>query len=143
MEKINEKSNVINWFEIPVLDSERAKKFYETILNIKMHTATFVVKDFIDKGDMNEEMTFFPTVTGVIQATSGRVTGALVKSTRFKPSTEGSLLYLNAYPDIQTVLDKIEPAGGKVIVTKYKNLAGYIAVFTDSEGNNIGLHSDN
>jgi len=32
MEEINEKTNVINWFEIPVLDSERAKRFYETIV---------------------------------------------------------------------------------------------------------------
>ena len=142
MEKINEKSNVINWFEIPVLDSERAKKFYETIFAIKMHTTKFIVKDFISKGEMKEEMTFFPTMPGVIQATSGRVSGALVKSTRFKPSTEGSLLYLNAYPEIQTIIDKIEPAGGKVTVRKYKNIAGFIAIFTDSEGNNIGLHSD-
>ena len=143
MEKINEKSNVINWFEIPVLDSERAKGFYETILNIKMHTAIFPIKGFLGNAEMNEEMTFFPSVHGVIQATSGRVTGALVKSERFKPSADGALIYLNAYPDIQTILDKIEPAGGKLIAPKFKNLAGYIALFIDSEGNKVGLHSGN
>jgi predicted enzyme related to lactoylglutathione lyase len=87
-------------------------------------------------------MTFFPSIPGVIQAISGRVAGALVKSGRFKPSNEGSLIYLNANPNIQTVIDKIEPAGGKIIATKYKNLAGYIAVFTDTEGNKIGLHAE-
>ena len=142
MEKINEKSNVITWFEIPVLDSERARRFYETIFDIKLHTAMFVIKDFISKGEVNEEMTFFPSIPGVIQATSGRVTGALVKSDRFKPSNEGSLIYFNAYPNIQTVIDKIEPAGGKIFATKYKNLAGYIAVFIDTEGNKLGLHSE-
>src|SRR5580704_7904610 len=114
LKKINEKSNVLTWFEIPVLNSERAKKFYETIFNIKMHTAMFVVKGSIRNEDMKEEMTYFPSLSGVIQSTSGRVTGALVKSDRSKPSTEGALIYLNAYPDIQTILDKIEPAGGKV-----------------------------
>jgi hypothetical protein len=142
MEKINEKSNVITWFEIPVLDSERARRFYETIFDIKMHTAMFVIKDFIGEGEMNEEMTFFPSIQGIVQATSGRVTGALVKSDRFKPSTEGALIYFNASPNIQTVIDKIVPAGGKIIATKYKNLAGYIAVFEDTEGNKLGLHSD-
>jgi hypothetical protein len=142
MEKINEKTNVINWFEIPVLDSERAKRFYETIFDIEMHTAMMVITDFIHAGDMNEEMTFFPSVQGVIQATSGRVTGALVKSDRFKPSNEGVLIYFNAYPTIQTIIDKIEPAGGKIIVPKYKNLAGYIAIFMDSEGNKVGLHAE-
>ncbi len=143
MEKINEKSNVLTWFELPVLDSERAKEFYETILDIKMNTAVFSIKGFISTAEMNEEMTFFPSVPGVIQATSGRVAGALVKSDRFKPSADGSLIYLNAYPDIQTVLDKIEPAGGKVIAPKFKNLAGYIALFIDTEGNKVGLHSAN
>ena len=142
MEKINEKSNVITWFEIPVLDSERARRFYETIFDIKMHTAMFVIKDFIGEGEMNEEMTFFTSIQGIVQATSGRVTGALVKSDRFKPSTEGALIYFNASPNIQTVIDKIVPAGGKIIATKYKNLAGYIAVFEDTEGNKLGLHSD-
>ena len=134
MEKLNEKSNVITWFEIPVLDTKRAKKFYETILDIKMNTQYI--------GETKEEMTFFPSVLGVIQATSGRVSGALVKNERSKPSKEGILVYLNAYPTIQKVIDKIEAAGGKIVVPKFKMVAGYFSIFIDSEGNKVAIHSE-
>src|ERR1035437_9362088 len=129
MQKINEQSNVITWFEIPVADTNRARKFYETILDIKMNT------QYME--ETKEEATFFPSIPGIIQATSGRVTGALIKNERSKPSKEGSMVYLNAYPSIQTVIDKIESAGGKVIVPKTKIMAGYISVFIDTEGNKI------
>ena len=92
--------------------------------------------------ETKEEATFFPSIPGIIQATSGRVTGALIKNERSKPSKEGSMVYLNAYPSIQTVIDKIESAGGKVIVPKTKIMAGYISVFIDTEGNKIALHAE-
>ncbi len=133
MKKIDEKTNVLTWFEIPVKDSERAKKFYETILDIKMDTQNI-------EGD---EMTFFPSEPGVIQATSGRVTGALLKSKRSKPSKEGVIVYINASPSIQKAIDKIERAGGKVILPKTKMRAGYYSIFIDTEGNRVALHSEN
>ncbi len=134
LKKIGTNNNVINWFEIPVLDSGRARKFYETILDIEMHTEHI--------SETNEELTFFPSEPGIIQATSGRVTGVLTKSGRAKPSPEGTLIYLNASPEIQVVLDKVGLAGGKVLVPKYLIRAGYIAVIQDTEGNRIGLHAE-
>ncbi|HJT75299.1 MAG TPA: VOC family protein [Chitinophaga sp.] len=134
LKKISEDTNVITWFEIPVTDSDRARTFYETILDIKMRT--------IRMEETNEELTFFPSVPGVIQATSGRVTGALVRSENSKPSQEGILVYLNASPDIQTVIDRIEPAGGKVLVPRKQIPAGYIAIFTDTEGNRVAVHAE-
>lgn len=133
MEKLSATTNVITWFEIPVLDTARAKKFYETILDIEMRTQRFPETD--------EELTFFPSIPGVIQASSGRVTGALVKNNRSKPSTEGTTVYLNAYPVIQTVIDKIAAAGGKVIVPRTEIPAGFIAVFIDTEGNKVAIHA--
>lgn len=132
MERLSEKTNVINWFEIPVTDTARAKKFYETILDIEMTTQEI--------GD--EELTFFPAVPGVIQATSGRVTGILLKNEFSKPSTDGTVVYLNASPDIQQVLDKIERCGGKVVVPRTQIIAGFIAQFIDTEGNRVALHSE-
>ena len=134
MEKLSEHTNVINWFEIPVTDSNRARKFYETILDIKMNT------QFMKEG--NEEATFFPSVPGVIAATSGRVSGVLVKNERAKPSREGTLVYLNASPFIQAVIDRIEAAGGKILVPKTTARYGCYAVFIDTEGNRVGLHSE-
>ena len=74
------------------------------------------------------------------------VTGALADTggEYHKPSaTEGPLLYLNGNPDVQRVLDKVETAGGKIIVpkTEISPEHGHMAVFIDTEGNRIGLHS--
>jgi predicted enzyme related to lactoylglutathione lyase len=71
--------------------------------------------------------------------------GALVYSGGFhKPSaTDGPLIYLNGNPDVDNVLEKVEAAGGKVMVpkTEISPEYGYMAVIMDTEGNRIGLHS--
>lgn len=134
LQKINPETNVITWFEIPVSDMQSAKAFYETILDIEMTIRTFP--------ETAEELCFFPYDPNVIQATSGRVTGVLTKSGTNSPSQNGSLLYINASPEIQPVLDRTKKAGGKVIVPKTRINAGYIAVILDSEGNRIGLHAE-
>lgn len=133
--KINADTNVITWFEVPVLNTTRAKEFYEFILNIEMSTRVFP--------ETNEELTFFPYDPDVIQATSGRVTGVLTKSNTVKPSKDGTMIYINASPEIQVVLDKVEAAGGKIIIPKTPIRAGFIAAILDTEGNKIGLHAEN
>lgn len=132
LEKIDKQTNIITWFEIPVSDIDRAKKFYETILDIEM----------VKKTDGNDEAVFFPFNPNVIQATSGRVTGVLSKTDRNSPSGNGTVVYINASPSIQNVLDKVEPAGGKIIAPKTKIPAGIIAIIIDSEGNKVGLHAE-
>jgi uncharacterized protein len=71
--------------------------------------------------------------------------GALVDSGGFhKPSlTEGPLIYLNANPDVQVVLDKVVAAGGSIMVPKtaISDEFGFMAVFIDTEGNRMALHS--
>lgn len=130
MEKISAHTNALNWFEIPVLETERAKKFYESILDIKMDTQDM----------MGMEMTFFPFD---MESMNGKVSGALVKSDMHKPGMDGTIVYLNANPTIQTVVDKIEAAGGKVIMPKtlINEQVGYMAFFVDPEGNRMALHA--
>jgi len=66
----------------------------------------------------------------------------LVKSPNHKPSTEGSIVYLNGNPNLQLVLDRIEGAGGKVTMPKTSiGENGNMAYFLDTEGNLVGLHS--
>jgi predicted enzyme related to lactoylglutathione lyase len=132
LKKIDSVTNILTWFEIPILDTKRAKKFYETILDIEM----------VIRADGNDEAVFFPYDPGVIQATSGRVTGVLSKTNRNNPSGNGTLVYINASPDIQNVLNKVEQSGGKIIVPKTKMNAGFIAIITDTEGNKVGLHAE-
>jgi predicted enzyme related to lactoylglutathione lyase len=121
--------NSISWFEIPALDLNRAQKFYEAILGITMTPLDLP----------NIKMRMFPTDDPM------GVSGALVDSGGFhKPSlTEGPLIYLNANPDVQPILDKVENAGGKILVpkTEISPEYGYMAVITDSEGNRIAFHS--
>lgn len=132
LKKINSETNVLTWFEIPILDTQRARKFYETILDIEMVVRT----------DGDDEAVFFPYDPKVVQATSGRITGVLSKSNRNSPSDHGTLVYINASPSIQSVLDKVGPAGGKVVMPKLEMAAGFIAVIVDSEGNKVGLHAE-
>jgi len=122
--------NAISWFEIPTTDLNRARQFYEDIFGIEL----------IPLDTPNLKMRMFPIddpITGI--------GGALTYAEGFyKPSsTDGPLIYLNANPDVQIVLDKVEAAGGKVVVpkTEISPEHGHMAVFIDSEGNRIALHS--
>ena len=121
-------SNSLNWFEIPAVDVARSKKFYETIFGITMED---MVMD-------DNKMAFFPW-----QAGSGKATGAVVESPNHKPSMEGTMVYLNANPAMDQIISKIEAAGGKVLMPKTSiGEHGNIAFFMDTEGNNVGLHSE-
>lgn len=120
-------TNSLNWFEIPATDINRSQKFYETIFGITMEP--------MDMGDA--KMAFFPWTPG-----SGKATGSLSQSPNHKPSMEGTIVYLNANPNMDDVLAKVEEAGGKILAPKM-NIGehGNIAFIMDTEGNNIGIHS--
>lgn len=122
--------NAISWFEIPTIDIDRAAEFYETIFQVKL----------IPLNIAQVSMRMFP-----IENPMEGVGGALVYAKDFYESSlkAGPLIYLNANPDVQIVLDRIEQAGGKIFVPKtmINPEAGYMAVFSDTEGNRVGLHS--
>ncbi len=118
---------VIMWFEIPVKDIKRAKKFYEEILKVEMTVMEFG----------GHEMAFFPGEG------KGSVSGALCKGPEYIPSTEGALIYLNGNPDLDVVLGRVPNAGGVIILPKREISPeyGYMAMFMDTEGNKLALHS--
>ena len=89
---------------------------------------------------MGMKMAGFPAEMG-----NGKATGGLVQGPMHKPSAEGALIYLNANPNIQTVIDRIDAAGGKVLMpkTQISPEIGYMAFFMDTEGNKVGLHAQN
>jgi predicted enzyme related to lactoylglutathione lyase len=121
--------NAISWFEIPTTDIERATKFYQTIFDFELTPL-----------DMpNLKMRMFPVKDPMMG-----VGGALTYAPEFyQPQSNGTLVYLNANPDVQLVLDKVEAAGGKIAVpkTQISPEYGFMAIFIDSEGNRVALHS--
>lgn len=119
--------NILNWFEVPVTDIARAKKFYETVFSIEMQSSEM----------MGMQMAFFPFEM------NGKISGSLTQSPMHKPSLEGVKIYFNGNPDLQVALDKIEDAGGTVTMPKtlIDEQTGYMAFFVDTEGNGVALHS--
>ncbi len=121
--------HAISWFEIPTTDIDRAQKFYETIFDITM----------VKMDVSNLKMRAFP-----LDNPMEGVGGTIVYSDFHVPSAnDGPLIYLDANPDVQIVLGKVEAAGGKVIVpkTEISEEYGFMGVFIDTEGNRIALHS--
>ena len=118
-------SNAINWFELPANDFNRAVKFYSELLSsdLQMHE------------NAGFKRAFFPTQ-------DQGVGGCVVYGEGFKPHSEGSLVYLNGGEDLSNFLDKVEPAGGKVVMPKTSiGENGYMAMFLDTEGNRVAFHS--
>jgi len=118
--------NVINWFEIPVNDFERAIGFYEDVMGVEFKRETM---DGID-------LAIFPFDE------EKEVSGALVKADFLQPSEQGSLVYLNVEGMMDGVLQRAQAQGSKVLFPKtHIGEPGFIAHIADSEGNRIGLHS--
>jgi len=120
--------NSINWFEIPVKDFNRAKKFYETLF-----------------GEKIQEMSHPEYKYGILPCDMQKgVGGAIVQGEGFEPSMTGSMIYLNGGDDLSGPLSRIEAAGGKILLPKTSiGENGFMAHFVDSEGNKMSLHSMN
>jgi predicted enzyme related to lactoylglutathione lyase len=117
--------NYVTWFEIPAYSHYRSVAFYNYIYGIEITTV-----------ELNGfAMGFFPAGTGI--------GGAIVTGHGCVPSEIGPLLYLNGGYDLNNVLSKINEAGGRVVMEKtfLSETAGYFAIFIDSEGNRLALHS--
>ncbi|RPD41518.1 VOC family protein [Chitinophaga barathri] len=118
--------NLVSIVEIPAADLSRSVTFYQAILGI-----------LIEQTEMDGVQ------MGVFPSDGEGVSIVLAKGKDYKPTRDGAVVYLNAGDDLQTVLDKIGPNGGKVLVpkTQISPEMGFFAMFTDTEGNKLGLHS--
>jgi predicted enzyme related to lactoylglutathione lyase len=117
----------INWFEIPVSDFQRGKAFYDKLFNTTLEPME----------NMGMKSAFFPA-----DLENNEIGGCIVEGHGYEPSSKGALVYLNGGDDLDTMLSRVESAGGKIIVPKTAIPPhGFMAHFEDSEGNKIGLHS--
>ena len=121
--------SAVNWFQIPVSDISRARAFYETICGLALQKL---------EGPPHLEMWAFPA-----DRRSGEIGGHLVSGEGAVPSATGTVVFLNADPDLQVALDRVEGAGGRILMPKTPTTmdAGSFALIADSEGNTVGLHS--
>lgn len=124
------KQNVAGWFDIPVMNMDRAVRFYESVFGLKLERHSI--------GQM--EMAWFPWVKNATGAG-----GSLSQATEFfQPRNDGILVFFTSFSgDLAHELSRIEEAGGKIVQPKtlITDDIGYMAIFLDSEGNRIAIHS--
>uniref|UniRef100_UPI00404AF91D VOC family protein n=1 Tax=Fulvivirga sp. TaxID=1931237 RepID=UPI00404AF91D len=118
----------ISIFEIPAMKISRAIDFYQAILDVK-----------IEKVEMPGMQ------MGILPYEDQVVTAVITQAEGYNPSGDGVTIYLNGGDNLQVILDKVEKNGGKTLIPKtpHADDSGYFAIFFDTEGNRIGLHSMN
>jgi uncharacterized protein len=122
--------NAVNWFEINTENFDRAKEFYEKILKQQ------IKEEKLDEQFKGMRMGFFN-----FDMESG-VGGSIMYNPLVKPSSNGTVVYLNVDGDMDGVLSRITSSGGKICMPKTEIPPhGAIALFNDTEGNLVGLHS--
>lgn len=129
MTKEKRPNNVV-WFELPVIDLNRATSFYEAVFATKMAT---------------DER--FPGIAMFPKRHETATTGALAETHDAKiegrPSTDGAIVYLNCDGEMDAVLKRAKAAGGELLqeVAQLPGGMGWIAQFRDLDGNRVGLHA--
>lgn len=115
---------VINWFEIPVAEMDRAIVFYERVMQVSLR------RENMDCA----ELAVFPHQ----DPAPG---GALAKFDGITPSQQGAIIYLHT-DDLPATLSRVAAAGGQCVFGPLElgQDIGTIALFSDSEGNRVGLH---
>ena len=116
---------MINWFEIPATNIDRAISFYSELFSVE-----------ITKTDCGEEQYgFFPQ--------DSEFTGMISKADKFNPSRDGVVLYFDPGENFDEILKKVENLGGEIVrpKTKIDDDKGYFALILDSEGSRIGFYT--
>jgi predicted enzyme related to lactoylglutathione lyase len=120
------KANIGAYFEIPVVDMDRAISFYQSLLSIELERGT--IHDY--------EMAFFP-----FEHNGVGISGALAKGDVYRPSIDGVFLYLQI-DDIDALIGKAVNLGSEVLLEKTEAESCFVAEIKDSEGNRICLKQD-
>lgn len=121
---MNERMNRAVWFEIPAVDFERAVRFYENVFETKL------------KREEGGE-------SAVFAYEQPAMSGSVTRAPHLVPSQSGAVIYLNADPALDAMLERVQRAGGRVMVPRTELPAGMgaFAHIEDTEGNRVGLHA--
>lgn len=119
-------ASVIVWFDLPVIDLDRAIRFYEAVLAVK-----------IPRQEMGPGCAM-----GILPHTEGTVGGCLAAGMGGKPTQDGPLMYLNCAGRLDAAIAKVTAEGGKILQAKFEIPPhGFCAIVVDTEGNRVALHS--
>lgn len=119
-------ANQVVWFDIPVIELDRAIRFYSAVL-----------------GAAIKKEQFLGMAMGILPHKQGEVGGCLFQSQTDRPSNQGPLLYLNCNGRLDAAIQEVEANGGRVIQPKHSiGPHGQRAIVLDSEGNRLALHSE-
>jgi predicted enzyme related to lactoylglutathione lyase len=120
-------THAVHWFEIFVSDIDRAVRFYEDVLQVQLRRET----------EGSRPIAIFAS------AVKDGVGGALVRQKGREPTDNGVIVYLDADRKLDASLERVEKAGGRVVLPKTDiGPPGFIALVRDTEGNVVGLHSE-
>ncbi len=119
-------NNPVGWFEIYVQDMERAQKFYEAVLHVKLEKL----------GNPDFDMLTFP-----MDMERPGASGALVKMDGFPSGGNSTLVYF-VCADCAVETSRVTSSGGRIQRDKMSiGEYGFVALAFDTEGNMFGLHS--
>lgn len=113
---------LVTWFEIPVVDLDRAVGFYEYVLGVELERTT------ID----GHPMALFPDA-------DGGASGSLATGDSYVPSLDGTRVYFRVDDVAGTLQRAIERGGHELYPVTDIGEPGLVAEFADSEGNRIAL----
>lgn len=125
MSDFNSQNNRAVWFDIPVLNLDRASEFYSAVLGIKVEKEKYGEMEF-----------------GILDHKDGNG-GCLIVRPEEITSDKGLLVYMNVNGRIRDAINQANKFLGKVLEDVHSiGPHGFRAIILDSEGNRICLHSE-
>ena len=120
------RGSAVTWFEIPTLDFDRARQFYDAIFETTLR-----------------QETFGPARIAVFPHERPGVGGCLDEGSASRPSAQGTVVYLGCDGRLDRTLELTVAAGGRIASPKVALPPGmgHVAHIIDSEGNRVGLHA--
>ena len=125
MSDLNAIHNRVVWFDLPVVELDRAIDFYQNVLAIEVSKEKYETFEF-----------------AVLEHDEGNG-GCLVPGKKPGDVSDGILIYLNVNHRLQDAVTQVDKFGGKIIEPIHPiGPHGFRAIVHDSEGNRIVLHSE-
>jgi predicted enzyme related to lactoylglutathione lyase len=120
------KNNPVGWFEIYVQDVDRAKKFYESVFQVKLEKLN----------SPEVEMWAFP-----MDMNASGASGSIIKMAGVSSGGNSTLVYFSC-EDCAVEEGRAAQSGGRIQKKKMSiGQYGFISLLFDTEGNMFGLHS--